>query len=208
MPDNTLSSLSRKSPLARFWGGTDHAVISADSVSVTELPFQGVIKLQCRNCSPQFLAAVKSVLSVELPQVPNTRVGESPVCLWVAPNEWLLITPAGDDAALAEQLSQHLAQSLPEDNVAVTLISDSRTVLEITGAAAVELIAKGCGLDLHPEQFNEGQCAVSLLEQIPMTLYVEKAELEYRMLVDRSYAAFAWEWLAHALKEFKYKQVD
>lgn len=203
MADYQTTRLARKSPLARFRNGADHAVMATDQVSVRELPFQGVIKLQCRNCSPQFLAAVKAVLDIDLPQQPNTRAGGSPACLWVAPNEWLVVTPPNKDSVLADRLSQHLTQALPEENIAVTLISDSRTVLEIEGSAAAELIAKGCALDLHPEQFNVGQCAVSLLEQIPITLYAESAIPNYRMLVDCSYAAFTWEWLMHAQKEFK-----
>lgn len=202
MLDTTQSPLARKSPLARYWGAAPHAIMTTGSVSVRELPFQGVIKLQCRDCSPQFLAASKTILGVDLPQTPNTRVGDSPACMWVAPNEWVIVTEANHDQELADKLSQHLAQTLGGANTATTVITDSRVALKIEGPDAANLIAKGCSLDLHPEKFSEGQCAVTLLEQVPMMLYPEGNPLSYILFLDRSYAAFVWDWLASALKEF------
>lgn len=201
MLDNPQAILARKSPLARYWDDKDYAYMTAGLVSVRELPFQGVIKLQCRECTPAFLAAAKAILGTELPQSPNTRTGDSPACLWVAPNEWVIVTPPEQDRGLAHQLSQHLTDTLPEATTAVTVMTDSRTALTIEGPAAAALMAEGCSLDLHPDQFPEGQCASTLLEQVPMMLYPE-ANGAYVLFVDRSYAAFVWDWLAQAIQAF------
>ena len=199
---NSNTGLARRSPLARFWGDNDYASVSVGSVSVQELPFQGVIRLQCRACSPKFMEIARDILGYELPQQANTFAGDSVVSVWASPNEWILVTPAGEDEALAEQLLSRFEAEL-DVSFAVTVITDGRSVLQISGASASTLISKGCTLDLRHEKFADGQCASSLLEQVPMTLY-RTAKDNFIVLVDRSYAAFTWEWLAHALREFKY----
>ena len=202
MPDTVSTGLRRTSPLARYWQGADAARMSAGAVSVEELPFQGVIRLQRREATPAFMNLVADILGAEAPVDPNTCAGESPACLWAAPNEWLLVTSPDKDQALAIALQQRLDEALPGETVAVTLLSDAHAVLKISGAAARDLLAKGCSLDLGPGQFSYGKCAATLLEQVPVTLYPMANESAYCLMVDRSYAAFIWDWLAHAMREF------
>jgi sarcosine oxidase subunit gamma len=42
-------------------------------------------------------------------------------------------------------------------------VSASRAVIELAGAQARAVLAKGCGLDLHPRSFTAGRCAQTVL---------------------------------------------
>ena len=193
----------RRSPLSRFWGGGTGAAISEPGLRVRELPFAGVLLLQCAGGEEVFAEQVRAAVGVRPPREPNRRRGESPACLWVAPGEWLLVTPSGEDEAIAERLRTHLSRRPVAGCHAATLITDARVVLRIDGAHAASLLNKGCGLDLDPSVFGYGKCATSRLERIGITVYPE-ADSGFRVIVERSYAAFAFEWLAHAAKEFRF----
>lgn len=196
-----LTSLPRKSPLARFQGDSGAAMLSVGTVQVVELPFQGVLRVQCRDANPAFQAVARDVLGVKLPLSANTRRRGAVDCLWIGPNDWLLVTRPVEDNRLLQQLQTRLAK-LQELTTAVTLLTDARTVLQVSGAAARDLLNKGCALDLHPDAFAPGQCAMTLLEQVPVALYPGDEHECYYLLVDRSYAAFVWRWLQCAIKEF------
>lgn len=66
----------------------------------------------------------------------------------------------------------------------------------------LNLIEKGCRLGLCPNSSGDGQSTVSLLEQVAIMIYPEQFDNQYKVLVDRGYAAFVWIWRAHAIKEF------
>lgn len=195
----------RRSPLARYWGSAACAAISEPGVEVRELPFAGVLLLQCASGEEAFVERVREVAGVRPPREPNRRSGRSPACLWVAPGEWLLITPRGEDEGMAERLRSQLERRRLAGLHAVTVITDARVVLRVAGVHAASLLNKGCGLDLDPAVFGFGNCAVSRLEQVGVTIYAEAAESDYVIIVERSHAAFAFEWLAHAAKEFRFE---
>ena len=198
------TTLIRRSPLARYWLGDECACLEAGTVKVEELPFQGVVRIQARRQSERFLELCREQVGINLPTDPNTCTGTSPHCLWVAVNEWLLVTPADEEEQVAHNLTVKLTEQLPGELFAVTVISDARSVFQISGSAARDLLAKGCSLDLHPEKFTAGRCAGTLLEQVTITLYRIDSSDSYQLMVDRSFAAFVWDWLTQAIKEFSY----
>ena len=73
-----------------------------------------------------------SALGFPLPDVPNTTAGDGTrTALWLGPDEWLIVGPAGSERAL-EAL---LADALPRDVGSVVGLSANRTVLELRGPA-------------------------------------------------------------------------
>ena len=106
-----------------------------------------------------------AALGFALPGVPNTTTGDGTrTALWLGPDEWLVLGPAGDEAAL-ETL---LAEALPRELGSVVGLSANRTVLELRGPAARDVLAAGCSLDLHPRAFGAGACAQTLLARAPV----------------------------------------
>jgi sarcosine oxidase subunit gamma len=75
-------------------------------------------------------------------------------------------------------------------------------VLGLAGPAARDVLAKGCGLDLHPSAFAPGRCAQTLLAQAQIVLEQRSDEPEYHLFVRPSFARYLREWLRQAMHEF------
>src|SRR5262245_18664309 len=79
--------------------------------------------------------------------------------LWLGPDEWLLLAPAGEEDAVFAALENALA-GLPHSLVDVT---HRQVALGINGPSARELLASGCPLDLAPDSYPVGMCTRTLL---------------------------------------------
>jgi sarcosine oxidase subunit gamma len=121
----------------------------------------------------------------------SVTVGGSSL-LGIGPGLWLLIaldeTPQTSGAKLAAAF-----------DVAVET-GDAWTQLVISGSASLDLLAKGCALDLHRGAFQKGACAVTRFAQVRCVLH--RAGDVYRLLIGRSYAVSLAEWLIEAAAEF------
>jgi len=129
-----------------------------------------------------------------LPLAPN-RVAITGLLrvLWLGPDEWLAVME-GD----APDLLPRLERAVAGRRAAVIDLSSSRVAIEIAGSAARDLLAAGCGLDLHPRAFGPGQCAQTLLARVPVILDQLDAAPRYRVLSRRSYARWLTNWLIDA----------
>jgi sarcosine oxidase subunit gamma len=129
-----------------------------------------------------------------LPLAPNrTAVMGGIRILWLGPDEWL-VTADGD----APDLLPRLERAVAGRRAVVTDLSASRVVLEIAGNGARELLAAGCGLDLHPRVFGPGHCAQTLLARVPVILDQLGEAPCYRVLARRSFARWLADWLIDA----------
>jgi sarcosine oxidase subunit gamma len=147
---------------------------------------------------PAFVAAVAGVLGVALPVMANTWAQcRQCMALWLGPDEWLLVAPDGDPASLEAAL--HAA--LRGQHHAVVDVSASRHVLELSGAQARGILAKGCSLDLHVQAFAPPQCAQTLLAKAQVILQCVDASPCFRLYVRLSCADYLETWLADATAE-------
>ena len=145
-----------------------------------------------------FAAAVKQVTGSELPLAANTVHSTEYIdVLWLGPDEWLIVAPDGSDAG------PRLAEALKNIHAAVTDVSESRTVIVLSGDHARDVLAKGCALDLHPDKFAVGQCAQSTLAHIHIILQMRSDVPEFDVYVHRSFAESMWLWLEDAAAEYK-----
>jgi len=104
--------------------------------------------------------------------------------LWLGPDEWLLTAPENATPGLFGRLQRAVGGR----RAAVTDLSSSRAVIAVAGERARDLLAAGCGLDLHPRVFAPGQCAQTLFARVPIILDQVGAQPQYRLFVRRSYA--------------------
>ena len=149
--------------------------------------------------------AARGELGFDLPTEPNTvAVGEGVCALWLGPDEWLVTTAGGEDAGLSARLNGALAGH----HASVVDVSDARTVIVLRGARARDVLAKGCGLDLHPRQFRPGRCAQTGLARASVLIQQTGAEPAYDIYVDRSFAEYLWTWLEDAATEFGFVVVE
>ena len=85
----------------------------------------------------------------------NTRI------LWMGPKNWLVVSSKADLLFKVQEL-------FDEKNFSITDLSHSRTIIELEGNLANEVLKKGCPLDI--DNFNEGDCANSIYNGIAITI--------------------------------------
>ena len=144
----------------------------------------------------EFLASAQSALGCPLPLEPNTAAA-GPECdvLWLGPDAWLLVS----------NRAGRFNELLPVERGFVTDVSHGRAALRISGPCTRELLAKGCGLDLHPWVLHAGQCAQTSLAHVGVLLHLRDAGGEFDLYCARSYAEHLWHWLTEAASEYGYE---
>jgi sarcosine oxidase subunit gamma len=139
-------------------------------------------------------AAVRGVLAtlgLDLPLVPNSATGDDArTVLWTGAGRWLVAEATGTTPSWPSAIA-----ALP---TAVTDLGHARTVLRLAGPAAPALLAKDCGLDLHPGAFPPGACAQTLFAHVSVLLHAIDDAPTFDLYVPRSYARHLWELLADA----------
>ena len=170
-------------------------------VTLRERPFLGYLNLRGNPDDGVFLEAVEGVLGVGLPTDPNTvQEGDAVRAFWLGPDEWLLVTAAGEETGVRDRLEE----SLSGRSFAVCDVTGYYTAVELTGEHARDVLEKGCTLDLHPRAFGAGQCAQTLLSHAGILLRPlgEAADAGFELIVRRSFADYAFVWIEDAAEEF------
>lgn len=180
----------------------------ADAISAVRVPgivalrdsgFFGQIDLRGDPADSSFLAEVRQVLGLDLPTNANTvAVSGDRAALWLSPDEWLIVVPFATRAQTIDDLKRALAGK----HVSITDVSSNRTILELSGSKSREVLAKGCGLDLHPRAFKAGQCAQTVVARSQAVIWQMDETPTYRVLVRPSFAAYLTDFFIDAMKEY------
>ncbi|MDJ0340995.1 sarcosine oxidase subunit gamma family protein [Streptomyces sp. H10-C2] len=191
---------TRTSPLAhtgrRFAAATR---ASGGAVRLAELPFLAQITVRLDPKGPA-AGAVGLALGIALPLEPNTAVrGGELAVLWLGPDEWLLVGPAGTQAGLQSRLRA----AIGDEHAAVVDVSAQRTTLLVAGPSARDLLSHGCSLDLHPRSFSAGRCAQTTLARAQVVLVPrDEHRPGFWVLVRSSFAGYLADWLLDAASEY------
>jgi len=156
---------------------------------------RGLVLIRVRPEDSDGRLAVESAIGAALPLEPNTFAAAADErTYWLGPDEWVTDLPfsavEGRMAALRAATAGFFA--------AVVDLSAGRVCLRIAGAAAVDVLRKGCPLDLHPRTFAAGACARTMLGRVGVLLGCIETGRDYHLVVDRSYADDLRRWLADA----------
>lgn len=186
----------QQSPLVQI----DLGEAKASAPQIREIPFLGYLNLRGKPENTAFLAAVLIVLGCEPPIEPNTMVesGDTRV-YWLGPDEWLVITPTGQQGQVQAELQKAL------DGVFSSVVDNSSglTLVEVTGENAGALLATDCPLDLHPRVFKPGQCAQTRLAKANMTIAPLRNGDGFEVIVRRSFADYLLSWMQDAAVAFE-----
>ncbi|HJM50447.1 MAG TPA: sarcosine oxidase subunit gamma family protein [Alphaproteobacteria bacterium] len=189
----------RQSPLAHLHLPARATDSAGAGVVMAERPFRGLVNLRGDAGDKDFCRAVAEVLGETPPGEPNTTAGSSPRLFWLGPDEWLVMTAEDGGSAVAAALTSALSGLA----AAATDISESRTIIDLSGPRARQVLMKGCGLDVHPRAFPSGACAQTLLGQVGVLLHCLDAEAgQYEITVPRSFAEYLWAWLEDGALEY------
>lgn len=172
------------------------------SVRLVEWPFTTMVNIRAEAGSPAG-RRIESALGVALPRTvgQTTRKGAYDV-LWLGPDEWLVLSAT--DAGLAERLKAAAAEGAGEgrgENAQVVDVSANRTILELGGPQAREVLEKGCPVDLHPRAFANDTAVTTTLARVPVIVW-KSDDTMFRILPRASLAAYVAAWLVDAMQEF------
>ena len=190
----------QESPLVQFLTPERTADQSGEAgVELRERAFLGHLNLRGDPADQALLDAVEGVLGFGLPLEPNTVAGSGELAaLWLGPDEWLVLTPPGQEAGHAEALRDALGDLF----ASVTDVTGGQTVINLRGVAVRDVLAKGCTLDLHPWAFGPGRCAQTLVAKAMVTVRQVDDSPSFDLIVRRSFADYLAQWLADAAREY------
>ena len=150
---------------------------------------QSVLNLRGNPDDAAFRDGVAQALGLTLPtQACTTVANEALRLVWVGPDDWFVIGPKGEAAAIEARLRQ----ALTGQHFAVTDVSSGYTVLHLSGAPVREVLAQGCPLDLHPKVFGPGSAAGSVFFKASVWLWQTDAAPVYEVLVRNSFRGYVW----------------
>jgi sarcosine oxidase subunit gamma len=193
----------RRSALADY--ADRFAAVSAatqSDLSIAELPFLSQVNFRVDPNDANLMERLASSLGgLGLPLLPNTVTSsDDRRALWLGPDEWLLVGPDGKRAAFLDALGVALAGAFGS----IVDVSANRTVLEIGGSKARQLLARGVAIDLDPRSFGPGRCAQTFLAKAQVIIERINDQPAFHVYVRTSFACYAAEWLLDAVGVLEY----
>jgi sarcosine oxidase subunit gamma len=191
-----MSDPRRKSALAH------RRALSSPEASIREVPFQG--KLVLRGDAYRVSGPVSTVLGLDLPRiVKGTATNAGVTAIWTAPDEWWILTPPGEEAAIKPKLEIALfgTPSLVSD------VTDYYTTIALEGSKAREMLMKLMTIDLHPRAFKAGDAVSSNMARAVAVLRQTRDDAgrqgpAFEILIRISMADYLWCILAEAGHEW------
>jgi sarcosine oxidase subunit gamma len=191
----------RRSPLAhRGLAARAAAVDTAADIVMGERPHRCQINLRGNAEDRQFADALLSVTGLRLPAEANSFTTEGALaCLWLGPDEWLILGPGGGE----HEIAARLRAALGDIHAAVTDVSEARTTIAVAGPRGRELLVKGTSIDLHPRVFGPGRCAQTGFAGANIILRQTDELPSFEILVLNSFAESLWNWLEGGAREYR-----
>lgn len=189
------SPIPRRSPL----GAIQSAQSPQPDGELFERLFLTHLNLRMDPTDAAALAAIHRVLRVKIPLTPNTStVTDTLAAIWLGPDEWLLLAEHLQPAPLLADLQAALAGHF----ASVVDITAGQTVIRLSGPSTLDVLARGCALDLHPSVFPPGACAQTLLARAQALLIAVDATPTIDIIVRRSFAPYVAAWLQDSAHQF------
>jgi sarcosine oxidase subunit gamma len=98
-------------------------------------------------------------------------------------------------------MKQALGNGLNGPLGSIVDLSANRTVLEIRGPKARELLAHGVAIDLDARSFGPGRCGQTLLARAQVIVERRDEETAFHLYVRSSFASYLADWLLDAAAE-------
>ena len=138
-------------------------------------------------------SAVTQVLGFEPGGRGEAKEQAAANALCLAPDWWLLLGCEGLVPALTALKARH--------HISVVDVSDQRTVIDLSGPNAREVLAHLWEQDLREKSFPAGSVSQGMMVKAPVILWHVRAS-NYRILVRSSFAIHVWKALTDAAEEY------
>ncbi|MFV0434904.1 MAG: sarcosine oxidase subunit gamma [Leucobacter sp.] len=175
------------------------------AVTLREIPFALQVGLRARPGSPS-AQALETALGVTLPKGLGEVTGDADALhvIWLSPDEFLAVDVSRRQQPGDTDAAETALDGLPGQAVD---LSANRTVLELSGGHARDVLEKGCRADLHPREFPVGAALSTQLGQVALIIH-RSAEQGYRLYPRASFADYTVRWLIDAMTEYTAAEVD
>jgi sarcosine oxidase subunit gamma len=145
---------------------------------------------------------VRAALGLGLPFEPLTSSASGETSfLWMGPDEWMLVTSAGEAESQADATRRALAGTHHQ----FVSVSDYYTIIEVAGPKAREALMKLTSLDLHPRAFKPGAVTGSVFGRVNAMIWLPPAaegNEAFQLFIRWSMADYLWCAIADAGREW------
>lgn len=185
------------SPLAAWQDRFDAFHDASVDLRLREVAFLTQVVLRAEPQSAT-ATAIQQALGLHLPERfgAYTRAGDLDA-LWLGPDEWLLVAPPGAAASLPNTV----AQAAGKTHHMLLDVSANRTCIEMQGADARYVLAKGCHEDLASPMFRGPRVVQTVLAKVPVILQLVSDAPVVRIFPRNSFAVHLARWLLDAAAE-------
>ena len=119
--------------------------------------------------------------------------------LWIGPNNWFIFSSS-------EKLSEVIRKNLSNNEFAITDLSHSKAIIELSGKNLKEVLKKGCPINFN--ELNKNQSINSIFNGIAITLdFVNDQPATVRVMSLRSFGESLYHSVTDASLEFGYKAI-
>ncbi|MHA6495029.1 sarcosine oxidase subunit gamma [Pseudomonas borbori] len=169
----------------------------AAGVILREKKLLGHLVLRGDAKDPAFASGVHHATGMELPGALGLVGSGERSLQWLAPDEWLLIVPRGEELAAEQKLREALAGL----HISVVNVSGGQTLVELRGPNVRELLMKSTSYDVHPSNFPVGKAVGTVFAKSQLVIR-HTGEDTWELVVRRSFADYVWLWLQDASGEY------
>ena len=168
----------------------------SDLLNISEVKDLTIVQIVQYKKSKAQLNSIQ-IDGLELP-LQNSKVSSNKETriLWNAPSTWLVISRK-------ENIDKTIEEKCDTENFAITNISHSRTVIQIKGIQAKEILKKGCPLNFN--EFENNNCAGTVFHGINIVVdFVDSNPDTFNLLTLRSFGESFYHHITDAALEFGY----
>ena len=136
--------------------------------------------------------------NLNFPEVLKVNSNDQTRILWMGPENWLIIS--------SNNLLNELNEKFSTTEFAVTDISHSRSIIELQGSDALEVIKKGSPFDI--ESLTKNNCTSTVYNGITITIdNIEDSKNQIRIISLRSFGESLYHSVTDACLEYGYKAI-
>lgn len=172
-------------------------VINLDGLHLSELPRQGVLRLQGK--AEELAAAVNGATGLDLPAVNGFTGADPATIIWIGPGRWLVRM----SLSLVPDMTDRLARGLGDTPHLLSDASHQYVSFTLSGVRANDFLQRVCSLDPGAPGFVPGAALRTLFGRLPVLLEHMREGPEYRLTVDQSLARYAWDWFTAIFEDVR-----